>query len=104
MADDWEATQSDVRPQTRAFVIYDKASGDVLHVHRSIAFGKSSRTGEEAPEDRAWRMAGDAAIKKRAAILEVKPSQVDFGAKLRVDLESKKLVRKREQFPKVSKV
>jgi hypothetical protein len=83
------STDPTLIPKTRTFLIYDKTTGQVLHVHRSVSFPKSPPSREE-PEARARRIAQKAA--ENADVLEVDPSEVDGKKSGRVDIATLRLV------------
>lgn len=76
---------------SRAFVVYDKTTGEILHTHRSITF--ESRHDRETPERQARRHAGSKA--KDAAVLEVDPSEIQDVGSYKVDVANMKLIRLR---------
>ena len=82
--------------EERAFMIYDAESGEVRHLHRVTVF-----TGAEAPpreEDDARALAAARQLGHRTeklAVLSIAPADLAASAGCRVDLRSRKLVKKK---------
>jgi hypothetical protein len=68
------STDETLRPHTRAFVIYDRTTGEVLHVHRSVSFSNNPPAREE-PEVRARQLARN--ISSNAEVIEVDAKEID---------------------------
>jgi hypothetical protein len=83
------STDPTLQPQTRAYVVYDKRTGEILRVHRSVTFPKSPPP-REKPEERARRLAGTAA--EHADVVEVAPNEINDKKPLRVDVVTRRLV------------
>jgi hypothetical protein len=87
----FRSTDPKLMATTRAFVLYDKATGEVLHVHHSHEFGACAPA-RETPEARALRLAGRRAG-ANAEVVEVNPAEVQHRGKMRFDSASGKIVR-----------
>jgi hypothetical protein len=83
------STDQTLRPHTRAYVIYDKATGEVLHVHRSVSFPKSPPP-PEGPEIRARRLARN--VSANADVIEVEEHEINQRQPVRVDVAKRRLV------------
>lgn len=80
-----QSTQSNIVPTVRAYVVHDRNTGEILHIHHSITF-PHDRSGGESPELRALRLAGHRAG-ANAVVLEVDPAEVSFHVNsIKVDL------------------
>lgn len=86
-----QSTDPKLVAAARAFVVYDKATGEILHVHHSLDFGTGASL-RETPQARALRLAGRRAG-KNAEIAEVDPADLLHSHKMRFDLASGKIVR-----------
>jgi hypothetical protein len=75
---------------SRAYVVYDKTTGGVLHIHHSVTF-LHNKYGAEAAEERARRLIG--VEESTAGVLEVDPVEVDHDDTIEVDLTNLKVVR-----------
>jgi hypothetical protein len=83
------STDQTLHPHTRAYVIYDKTTGEVLHVHRSVSFPKSPPPREE-PEVRARRLARN--VSANADVIEVEKHEISQRQPVRVDVAKRRLV------------
>jgi hypothetical protein len=83
------STNQTLRPHTRSYVIYDKSTGAVLHVHRSVSFQKSPPPREEA-EVRARRLARN--VSANADVIEVDEHEINQRQPVRVDVAKRRLV------------
>jgi hypothetical protein len=83
------STDPSLQPHTRAFVVYDRTTGEVLHVHRATHFATSPPAREE-PEVRARRLAGNASAD--VEVLEVDHSALNHKKPVRVDVATRRLV------------
>jgi hypothetical protein len=83
------STDQTLRPNTRAYVIYDKTTGEVLHVHHSVSFPKSPPPREE-PEVRARRLARN--LSANADFIEVDVHEISQRQPVRVDVAKRRLV------------
>lgn len=90
-ASDQQSTDNQIVARTRAYIVHDRATGKVLHVHYSTTFGHAEN-GSETPEARALRLSGVEATVK-AAVLEVEPTEVSHGRPIKVDLVHQRVVR-----------
>lgn len=86
-----QSTDPKLVATTRAFLVYDKATGEILHVHHSVDFGTGAPQ-RETPQQRALRLAGRKAG-EHAEVVEVDPADVLHRDKMRFDLASGKIVR-----------
>jgi hypothetical protein len=74
----------------RAFVVFDAATGAILHVHYAVEF-EGGAPQSEAPEDRARRMASVGADVD-AEVIEVDPADVNHRRPVKIDLATRKVV------------
>jgi hypothetical protein len=86
-----QSTDRKLAATARAFVVYDRATGEILHIHHSLDFG-TGVPARETPEERARRLAGRRAGPD-AEIMEVDPAEVRHREPMRVDVGSRKVVR-----------
>ncbi len=82
-----QATPGTPRHRARAHIVYDRASGSILHVHHTIEF-EGGAPAEETPAARAMRMAGS---RDGADVVEVDPDEVDHRRPIRVDPATRKV-------------
>jgi hypothetical protein len=80
------STNPSLKPQTRVSIIFDKTSGEILHVHRSVLFPNGR--GEDAMVAR--RLANNA----NADVLEVEEKEANQRKPLRVEISTRRLVEK----------
>jgi hypothetical protein len=80
------STDPTVLAQTRAFVVYDTTTGEILHVHRSVTFPENP-PGSQEPEARARRLAG-----ANADVVEVDPDEINHRRPVRVDTATRRVV------------
>jgi len=66
----------------RCHIVYDKATGDVIHIHHSVEFENGAPVREDAVT-RARRLAGKAGA--HAEVIEVDPSHLPRPGKFRID-------------------
>ncbi len=83
------STDPSLKPHTRAFVVYDKTTGEVFHVHRATSFA-TSPPAREGPEARARRLAGKASADFE--VMEVNNSEINHTKPVRVDVATLRLV------------
>ena len=76
-----QATPGTPAHRARAHVVYDKATGSILHVHHTVEFEGGTPVAE-SPAMRALRMAGS---RPGAEVIEVEPSEVNHRRPIRVD-------------------
>jgi hypothetical protein len=81
------STNPSLKPQTRVYIIFDKTSGEILHVHRSVIF--HHRRAEH--DTVARRLANKSA---NADILEVEEKEANQRKPLRVNVSTRRLVEK----------
>jgi hypothetical protein len=84
-----QSTDGRIVSTSRAYVVYDKATGDVHHVHHEVTFAHTEPAREDA-ETRARRLAGN---KADAEVLEVDPAELGHRGLIRVDTATRKVVR-----------
>jgi hypothetical protein len=75
------------------FVVYDGATGDIRHVHRSMALGRAAKLSAKEEEERALALArrfGHTTGELR--VLQTDPKDRDPGAAWRVDVETRTVV------------
>jgi hypothetical protein len=79
---------------SRAYVVYDRTSGEILHIHRSDIFPQGAPV-RESPEARARRYAGNK-VGMNADVIEVDPADVNHHnpSGIRIDTATRKVVRK----------
>jgi hypothetical protein len=85
-----QSTDPRLKPSSRAFVVYDQKTGDVLHIHHAVDFG-SGAPSRESHEARARRLADAAGA--AAGIIEVSSDDVNHRQAKRVDVASGKILR-----------
>jgi hypothetical protein len=78
-----QTTDSRIVPKSRSYVVYDRNTGDILHVHHQVTFPNRAAL-REAPEIRARRLAGSKAG-TNAEVLEVETAEVDHRRPIRID-------------------
>ena len=76
--------------RARAHVVFDAATGAILHVHHTIEF-EGGAPQHETPEDRALRMASVGADID-AEVVEVDPAEVNHRRPVKIDLATRKVV------------
>lgn len=79
---------------SRAYVVYDRTSGEIIHIHRSDTFPQGGPV-RESQEARALRYAGNRAG-VNAEVIEVDPADVNHRnpSGIRIDLATLKVVQK----------
>lgn len=89
-----QATTTNLVATSRAYVIYDQTSGEILHIHRSEEFPQGTPA-KETQESRARRFAGNKAG-VNAAVIEVDPADINHRNRkgIRVDTATLKIVGK----------
>ncbi len=83
-----QATPGTPKHGSRAHVVYDTATGSILHVHHTVEFEGGAPV-TERPETRAKRMAGS---RPGAEVVEVDPSEVNHRRPIKVDPATRKIV------------
>jgi hypothetical protein len=87
------AQSTDKRVSTsRAHVVYDMVTGEVLHVHLTVVFPHGAPA-RESPDAQARRFAGKRAG-ANAAVMEVDPAEVNHSHPIRIDVATRKVVPK----------
>jgi hypothetical protein len=86
-----QSTDPKIVPTDRAYVVFDRATGEVIHVHHAVTFAAGPPL-REPHEARARRLAG-AKAGANAEVIEVDPAEVDRHGRLRVDPTTRKIVR-----------
>jgi hypothetical protein len=81
-----------IESKSRAHVVYDKTSGEILHIHHSVVFPQGVPV-RESQEARALRFAGNKAG-ANAEVIEVDPASVNHrnSSGIRIDLAKRKVV------------
>jgi hypothetical protein len=77
--------------ETRVHVIFDRTSGEVLHLHETVVFPNGPQS-HETPEARARRFAG-ATGSDNVEIVEVDPAEVRVPGRIRIDPKTHKVHR-----------
>jgi hypothetical protein len=72
-----------ISSETRVHVVFDRTTGDVLHVHETVVFPNTPQ-GRETPEARALRLAG-ASETENLEVVEVDPAEVWGPHRIRID-------------------
>jgi hypothetical protein len=83
------STDPSLTPRTRTFLVYDRATGEVLHTHRATRFA-ANPPDREAPEARARRMAGQASAD--VEVIEVDEGEINQRKPVRVDVATGRVV------------
>ena len=83
------STDPTLKAHTRAFVVYRKTTGEVLHVHRSVSFA-TNPVAREDPEARARRLAGGASAD--VEVVEVDDNALTHKKPVRIDVATRQLV------------
>lgn len=74
-------------PAVQCLVVYDKATGDVVHVHQTVTYAGATQLPEQ-PADRARRLAGRG---DDVEVLEVRREELIRGKPLSVDAATGRL-------------
>lgn len=78
-----QSSDPQIQSISRAYVVYEQASGDILHVHHVVEI-VGGPPPLEPPRERALRLAGVAG-RTGVEVLEVEPAEVNHGRPMRVD-------------------
>jgi hypothetical protein len=62
-----------ISSETRVYVVFDRATGEVVHVHETVVFPNTPQ-GRESPDARALRLAG-ATGSENLDVVEVDPAR-----------------------------
>jgi len=87
-----QTTDSTIKPSSRAYVVFDKSSGEIIHIHHAITFSADLPTSEK-PEARALRLAG-APAGVSVDVLEVESARINNLKPIKVDTASRAIVDK----------
>jgi hypothetical protein len=69
--------------ETRVHVVFDRTTGEVLHVHETVVFANTAQ-GHETPEARALGLAGAAEL-ENLDVVDVDPAEVRGPHRIRID-------------------
>jgi len=78
--------------RTSAVVVYDRVTGDVLHIHECISLRGGEHPTQAALEADALAQLSEDTARKPTALLHVDPQEIVPGADYRVDLKQRSLV------------
>ena len=78
-----QSTDSTLKSTAHAWVVYNKTTGEVLHIHHEVSFANAEPPSED-PTARALRLAGLTAG-ANIAVLETDPAKVGSRAPIKVD-------------------
>jgi hypothetical protein len=87
-----QSTDDRIVAKSHAYVVFDKTTGEILHIHHSVAFPEGA-TPRVSPESRARRFAGEKA-EANADVLKVDSAEVNHHVHMRVDTVKRTVVRK----------
>lgn len=87
-----QTTDSTIKSTSRAYVVFDKGTGEIIHVHYAVTFSSDLPVSEK-PEARALRLAG-AASGAHVDVLATEPVKVNTLKPMKVDIASRTLVEK----------
>jgi hypothetical protein len=82
---------------TQTSFVYDRDSGEVVHIHQFVPAEPEGRCSDEEMEETALRLAPSSVDKGRLAILHEGPMKLSADYLYRIDTESGRLVT--EQVP-----
>jgi hypothetical protein len=77
---------------SRCYVVYEKETGDVIHIHHSVEFQNGPPVQEDAVK-RARRLAGKAGA--HAEVIEVDPAHLPRVKKFRIDPKTRTIIQDR---------
>ena len=86
-----QSTDSEISGTSRAYVVYDGTTGEILHIHHSVTFTSSAAEREDGMA-RARRLAGRKAGPD-AQILEVDSAELSHRGQIRVDTARRAIIR-----------
>lgn len=72
-----------ISSETRVYVVFDRATGEVVHVHETVVFPNTPQ-GRESPDARALRLAG-ATGSENLDVVEVDPAEIRVRHRIRID-------------------
>lgn len=78
-----QSTEPRIQSISRAYVVYEPASGDILHIHHAVEI-VGGPPPLEPPRERALRLAGVVG-RNDVEVLEVGSAEVNHGRPMRVD-------------------
>ena len=87
-----QTTDSTIKSASRAYVVFDKGTGEIIHVHYAVTFSSDVPTSER-PEARALRLAG-VTSGANLDVLEAEPARVNNLKPMKVDVASRRIVDK----------
>jgi hypothetical protein len=87
-----QSTDSRIVSTSRCYVVFDKKTGKVIHIHHSVEFKHGAPAQEDAAK-RARRLAGRAGV--NAEVLEVEPAQLKHRGKIRIDPKKHTVIREK---------
>jgi hypothetical protein len=87
-----QSTDNTIKSASRAYVVFDKGSGEIVHIHHAITFSADLPTSEK-PEARALRLAG-APTGLAFDVLEVESAHINNLKPIKVDIASRTIVDK----------
>ena len=87
-----QTTDSTIKSISRAYVVFDKGTGEIIHVHYAVTFSSDVPTSEK-PEARALRLAG-VASGTHVDVLATELARVNNLKPMKVDVVSRTIVEK----------
>lgn len=88
-----QSTDNRIVSTSRAYVVYDGTTGQVLHIHHSVTFAHGAPVREDAAA-RARRLAGNKAG-TNAEVLEVEPAELR--GLVRIDTAKRAIIREKHR-------
>jgi len=85
-----QTTDSTIKSTSRAYVVFDKGTGEIIHVHYAVTFSSDVQVSEK-PEARALRLAG-APAGANVDVLETEPAKVNNPKPFEVDVANGTIV------------
>jgi hypothetical protein len=82
-----QTTDSTIKSTSRAYVVFDKGTEEIIHVHYAVTFS-SDVPANEKPEVRALRLAGTPSGVS-VDVLETEPARVNNLKPMKVDVASR---------------
>ena len=87
-----QTTDSTIKTTSRAYVVFDKGTGEIVHVHYAVTFS-SDVPAREKPEARALRLVG-ATSGANLDVLATEPAKVNTLKAMKVDVANRTIVEK----------
>jgi hypothetical protein len=87
-----QTTDSAIKSTSRAYVVFDKGTGEIIHVHYAVTFSSDAPVSEK-PEASALRLAG-AAAGAHVDVLATEPARVNNLKPMKVDVANRTIVEK----------